>query len=474
MIKLFPDWYKHYDEFWSSIRRRNLLFIKLRYFAVAALIFFLIFAENLLRLHLSHIQVRAFLFTAFFLLIYNGTIHIYRYKIDEKRRDYNPLHLSLLQIITDLLLLTMLIYFTGGIESPFLFFYIFHMIIGSLILPGFLVYFFALSIISIIGIIAYSEFTGIIPHCCLFGLFGTELYNKPTFVIITFVTFGTTLLLSVFLANKIARQLYLQEDHLITALEELKSSDEKKQKYIMGVMHEIKSPIAASQSLLDLITEGYLGKIPPKILDKLNKARNRNKEAIEMINDILRISRIHLMNESELEEIEPKKLLKEEIEKVEERAKAKNIRIKLLETEGTSAKIRCDVRVMRLALSNILNNAVKYTDQNGRIEGKVRYSENFVEIKICDNGKGIPKEEQEKVFVPFYRLKREQGKSEGSGLGLALVKEIINQHKGEILLESPSWLGDKENPGTCFTLKIPYSPVHASAEKLQLTSNNKI
>ncbi len=458
MPKLIPEWCKHFDEFWDSIRKRNLLFIKLRYLAVVALAAFVLFSENVFGLKMNETQKSVIIFGAIFLLVYNLSIHRYRASVSNDGKKFNPVHLSILQMSVDLVLLTLLIYFTGGIESPFLPFYIFHMIIGSLVLPGCVVYLSAFLVTVAVTAVAVAEYYGALSHYCLYGLFKFELYNQYPYVAITLVTFYVTLFFSVFIANKIARQLYVQEEHLVNALNELKTSDERKQKYIMGVMHEIKSPVAASQSLVELLLGGYAGEIPENIKEKIARIGKRNAEAIEMINDILRISRLHLLEESELEEVDLVKLLEAEKEKIAERARGKEIEVKITVPKGKVRPIKCDARVISLALSNIFGNAVKYTPRGGKIEAEIIFKNDYVEIRICDSGKGIPKEELEKVFVPFYRLRRDKGKSEGSGLGLALVREIVKQHKGEILLESPSHLGTPENPGTCCLLRLPYSP----------------
>ncbi len=457
MIKLIPDWCKHFDEFWESIRKRNLLFIKLRFLAAFALLIFALFSSDILAIHFEKSQRTGLLLLAISLLLYNAFLYAFRNKLVANK--ISPVHFSIFQMIVDLIILSVIVHLTGGIESPFLPFYIFHMIIGSLILPACIIYLSAFVISIIITGIAYAEYHGILTHHCVYGLLNNaELYKHIAYINLTLTTFVFTLFFSVFLANYIARQLYVQEEHLIKSLEELKNSNAKKQKYIMGVMHEIKSPIAASQSITDLILGGYLGEVPENIREKIERIKKRNSEAVEMINDILRISRVHLLGENQLEEIDPQALLEKEKEKIMQTAQGKNITVRIKPPKGKPAKLKGDARVISLALSNIFGNAVKYTPENGTIEAEIVFKKNYLEIRICDNGKGIPQQELEKVFTPFYRLKRDKGKTEGSGLGLALVKEIVNQHNGEILLESPSPIGDKQNPGTCCLLRLPYSP----------------
>ena len=78
-------------------------------------------------------------------------------------------------------------------------------------------------------------------------------------------------------------------------------------------------------------------------------------------------------------------------------------------------------------------------------------------LSVCDNGAGIPKNEMEKIFDAFYRASNMENAAEGSGIGLSLVKEIVEQHQGKVEVESPSPFGDENNPGTCFKIIIPYS-----------------
>ncbi len=466
MFTLTPKWSGDFEKLWKSICKRNVWFIKLRYVAVASLLIFAFFSKKAFNIHFAPVQKNVLVYIAVLLFVYNVALQRLRSKINIKNvGKFTPLHLSLLQITIDLLLLTVIVYFTGGIESPFLPFFIFHMIIGSLILPGAVVYAAAFSVTLLISAISLLEYSGLLNHYCIYGLLNGELYNRFPFVSVTLLTFVITLFFSVYLANKIARQLYVQEEELIKALEELRSLNEKKQKYVMGVMHEIKSPVSASQSIVELMLNGYLGKIPERIEEKLLRIKLRNNEAIEMINDILRISRLHLSETNDLEEIDPVELLKEEKEKIIERARKKNIRVELKTFSGKQRKIICDARVLRLAISNVLSNAVKYTPTDGKIIIGGTFASDSVEIKICDNGKGIPPEEREKIFVPFYRLKRDQGEVEGTGFGLALVKEIINQHKGEITIQSPSDFGTPENPGTCVLITLPLNVQIKEEEK---------
>ena len=136
MISLVPSWARNYDAFWDAIRKRNLWFIKLRYGAVALLSLFLISANYVLGVKFSEEQRVALVFINAFILIYNILLHLFRRKIKTISGKFNPLHFSLLQMNLDISALYLLVYYTGTIESPLYMLFVFHMIIGSLVLPG--------------------------------------------------------------------------------------------------------------------------------------------------------------------------------------------------------------------------------------------------------------------------------------------------------------------------------------------------
>ncbi|MEN8193751.1 MAG: HAMP domain-containing sensor histidine kinase [Bacteroidota bacterium] len=458
MFRLVPTWIENYDEFWAAIKRRNLFFIKLRYVAVLMLFLFLFILDDAIGLKFSDTQSLYILLIALFLFIYNFLIHFARKFLKNIPKTFNPLHLSLLQIIVDFFVLTILIYLTGGIESPLNLFYIFHIIIGSLILPGYVIYIITTLAFSALTIISFFEYTSYIPHYALSGLFETSLYDNSAYIFMRLIVLGLMMFISAFLTIRIAHQLYIQEEQLMDALEEINKSEIKKQKYIMGVVHEIKSPIAATKSILTLIVDGFVGEVAQPIKEKLNRAIFRTTESLGLINNILRISRLRLIDEKTSEVVDIQIIVNELLEENKERLSEKSIDV-VKESVGVRQRnIMGDKFLIQLAISNVISNAVKYTDYNGKIWIKIEYALDFLELSVCDDGIGIAKSELSKIFDNYYRAKNIDSEyHEGSGVGLSLVREIIVQHRGEITANSPSHLGTTDKPGTCFSIKLPYS-----------------
>lgn len=461
MIKLVPDWAINSQEFWEAITRRNSLLIKLRYFAAISLLLALYFAQNILLLNLSDKQFISILLIGLFIITYNFLIHLLRYRAGYGDAKFNKMHLSLLQMVLDLIMLTVLVYYTGGIDSPLYLFYIFHMIIGSLILPGYLIYSICIVVIIVYGIIIFSQQLNLSHNHAIHSLYlnGVEQHTW-SYVTVIFSIFAVMMLISVLLANKIAKQLYLREQELYESLKKLEEQETEKQNYIIGIVHELKSPIVAVQSLLDLIVNNYLGPVSDPVREKLGRARKRTEDSLTMINNILRISRLKLLKMTSSEDINIKEIIDSVIEKAVDIIQNKKILYSFIDERNNLRSIKGDRVLLELALSNIVSNSIKYTPKTGKLLIKLVDDEEYLIIKICDNGVGIPKNELEKVKGQFYRASNIKNKDyDGTGMGLSLVSEIVLKMNGTIELQSPSEIADENNPGTCVVFKIPYEKV---------------
>lgn len=457
MLSLIPNWATNYGEFWKAISQRNLWFIRLRYFAVISLIGFLIIGQFFLEFQLSHQQIIAISVIAIIILSYNIILFKVRKFVSWKPDRFNSLHLSLIQMILDLITLMLLVYYTGLIESPLYVFFIFHMIIGSLILPGYLIYIIAGCIGLIFSVLTIFQNYGIVTTYLINGLYEGNISHTFTYDVLRLMTFTIMLFVSVYLANKIANQLYKREQQLRSTLMQLDEAEKTKQKYIIGIIHEIKTPVSAAKSIIDLLLFNYVGPLSEEIHNKLNRVKIRIEETLQLLNNILRISRLKLMDIRTTEEIDITKLIQTIIDKMYDYCKSKNANI-IFEDRRTQKKIiKSDIILLELALSNIISNSIKYVDTNGNIEIILKDKEHNFIIEVCDNGIGIPKEDLPKIFNQFYRASNiDKSKHEGSGMGLALVKEIIERLGGRIKVESPSRLSKENFPGTCFEIYLQY------------------
>src|SRR3990172_8987797 len=392
MIRLVPYWATQYEAFWDAIRKRNMWFIKLRYGAVLMLTTLILASEFFLGFKFTQTQTFATSIITLSILVYNILLHVGKKHIKSIAGQFNPLHLSLIQMLLDFIGLFLLVHFTGGIETPLYMLFVFHMIIGSLVLPGSIIYTVGTIVVLVFGGIVFSEYYHIIPHYTIQGFLNTPLYDDFNYVVSILTIFGFTMFISVYLANGIARQLYRMEQDLVESIDKLNTVEIEKQKYIIGIVHEI------------------------KIEEVINELSNK-----------------HSAN-----------------------AEGKKIELIFNDDRKAFTKIIGDKFLLTLAISNLIGNAIKYVDEDGLIEVKVEDGEEDVVITVCDNGIGIPENEHEKIFKEFFRSSNiKKDEHEGTGIGLSIVKEIIEKHEGKISVESPSRLASQNRPGTCFKIQLP-------------------
>ena len=470
MFVLVPQWAQHYGEFWKAIRLRNRWFIRLRYIAVFILLGFLLFGELILNLNLSKTQIVAIALISIIIFVYNVILQSVKDKIGDVPGKFNCLHFSLLQIVLDMTALMLLVYFTGMIDSPLYMLFIFHMIIGSLILPGYVVYVCAGAITFIFAVLDYLQRTDVLDVYLIPGLVGKGHVHEVTYDVLFITVFGFMLFVSVYLANKIARQLYRREQQLRRTLEKLEEAEESKQKYTIGVVHEIKSPIAALQSIIQLLLERIVGPIDVEVEKKLQRAKIRTDEVLALINNILRFSKLKLLDITSSEEVMVDDLIRSLIENHFEETKQRKIEFQIFDQRENKKAVMGDKILLELAFSNLISNSIKYSPDDSRVE--ITLSEKDAEnilIEVSDTGIGIPQHDINKIFNQFYRASNiDKTNMEGSGMGLAIVKEIIDRHKGTIEATSPSKIGNAKYPGTTVTIRLPYK-ITAEIEPEEIT-----
>ncbi len=476
MINLVPKWTHDYEEFWITIRRRNLWFINIRYYVVVALIGFLVGGQFLLDFKLTATQIYAISFVTLSILIYNIILQMVRPHVGSNPLKFNSMHISLIQILLDIAALDLLVYFTGIIESPLYVFYIFHMIVGSLILPGYLVYTLCGLVIVIFAVMVFLQNLGILETHLIQGLFTSIPDRSYNFDILFLSVFAAMLTLSVMLANRIARNLLRREGQLRNAFQEMRDSEIAKQKYIMGVVHEIKTPLAAIQTMLDLCAYNYLGELNEQVEEKLARIKIRLNDALNLVNNVLRISKLRLLKITTTEDLDVEKIICNLYDMNKEKFSSKNIDFIFQDDRIEKKSFNGDRVLIELAFSNVINNSLKYSGENSKIMVVVEDTQERIIFKFIDTGVGIPERELEKVFNQFYRASNiKTANIEGTGLGLSLVKEIIERHGGKTSIKSPTEIGTLDRPGTEIIIDIPYSAeVNNPLEEKEISYDHSI
>jgi len=351
------------------------------------------------------------------------------------------------QISADFFVLTLLLHFSGGIENPFIVYFIFHMIMASIVLSPWESYAQASFAWSMVIVLATLEYLGIIPHYPLNGFVSHSLFESRIYLVGTGLVFISTSYLVVYITNSIVMQSRRHEEAYLKANLELEKKDEIKNEYVLRITHDIKGHLAAIQSSLNVLHSKPEGSIRQDYPEFLQIASLRTATLIKFVKDLLYITRLKLSNEFRTSEFSFRESIEKVVADLASQAREKSIRIHVELDKHVDKLTGLQLSIEEM-MSNLLANAIRYSYPDSDVFVKMIPGEDMVRVEIQDEGPGIPAEEQELIFEEFYRGSRTRTSSEGTGLGLAIAKKIVESHKGKIWLESNEGAGSK----FCFTL----------------------
>ena len=426
--------------------------IKLRWIAVSGVFLAIFFATSIINIPLPEFPLY---FIGVILGTYNLLFLIYINRL-VKKGSQNFITFTIItnkiakaQISLDLICLTALIHFSGGIENPFIFYYIFHMIIASILLSKRDSFAQATFAIFLFFSILLFEYFKILPHHCLKGVTVCGLYTSPIYILGISFVFVSTLYIAVYMATSISAKLREREVSLQKTNELLKEKDRLKNEYVLRVTHDIKEHLSVIQNSIALVTQGIAGSLNNQQIVVLKIAECRTEKLLSFVKELLEITRIKLNGRVSTGLCSINKIIKDAVHSIESRAKNKNITL-TTEIEAEVDEVMGIETYLEEAISNILANAVKYTPQSGMVALKVANNGNSIFIQIKDTGIGIPKDELPKIFDEFYRANNaKELEKDGTGLGLAIAKQVIDRHSGKI------WAASEEGKGSTFYVKLP-------------------
>lgn len=236
---------------------------------------------------------------------------------------------------------------------------------------------------------------------------------------------------------------------VVNDISNLKHLDNLKRDLVANVSHELKTPITSIKGFVETLLEG--GEDPLKAKRFLEIISKQTDRLIAIINDLLSLSRLEQnadSNEINYEESEIEPLINSAIEDYEFRAKEKNISIYVKCDSNLKAEV--NKLLIEQAIDNLLDNAIKYSDNNKSINIISHINEGSLIISVKDEGFGISKEDIPRLFERFYRVDKSRSRDEGgTGLGLAIVKHIAQVHNGSVEVES------EPGKGSTFSIRIP-------------------
>jgi len=439
--------------------------INFRWIAIVGVVLMTLVANLVLGIRFPTLPV--FVIAAI-IAVYN--VAFWRYT--ERLESEEPTHLIWkvrryvwVQSAADLVATTAIIHFTGGVENPLYLYYVFHVILASIILPYRFAYLLATLAVGLFTTLVGLEYFQIIPHVHLEGFVSPDLYLRTPYVLAVLFGLGTTLYISTYLTTAIAGELRKRQretvalrDRLLIEAEELQRAnvelvrlDRLKTYFLAMASHDLKTPLAAVQSYLQVMLGGFVGELADQHRHMLERSSIRIQELFDLINrflDLAQIEKGKLVEEMEM--ISMENVLTSCVEDIE-----------VLATER-SQDLRADIppdlpmiygsaHHLKQVVTNLLSNSVKFTPKEGTITLRAREVDDHIEVAVMDTGVGIAPEDLPHLFEQFYRGKG-GATAKGTGLGLSIVKRIVEAHQGEIWAESPYADGQS---GAKFVFTLP-------------------
>lgn len=238
---------------------------------------------------------------------------------------------------------------------------------------------------------------------------------------------------------------------LKVANEQLERMGAAKSEFLANMSHELRTPLNAVIGYSEVLADPYFGVAKPTDVRKSARAINQSAQhLLNLINDLLDLSKIEAGRlELHVEELSPKSLLQDVVRLMEPMAMSKKVKIRQ-KTSATPEKVRVDEKRFRQILLNLLSNAVKFTPERGTVTVEMREYRGNLAVTVADTGIGIALEDQARIFQQFHQVDGSYGrKQEGTGLGLALTRQLVEVHGGQISVES------SVGKGSTFTVLIP-------------------
>ncbi|GAF66387.1 hypothetical protein BTS2_3287 [Bacillus sp. TS-2] len=238
--------------------------------------------------------------------------------------------------------------------------------------------------------------------------------------------------------------------HDVTEQEQI---EQERREFVANVSHELRTPLTTMKSYLEALEDGAIDdkELAPRFL---NVTQNETERMIRLVNDLLQLSKIDSRDyQLSLSTVDFSMYLHEVIDRFDMIASKRNIHF-IREISAQLAYVKIDRDKLTQVLDNIISNAMKYSPDGGNVTIRMEQLGQNVHVSIADQGMGIPRESQSKIFDRFYRVDKARARSiGGTGLGLAIAKELVQAHQGEI------WVESMYGKGTTIFFTLPFTTI---------------
>ena len=363
------------------------------------------------------------------------------------------------QMTVDLLILTVILRYSGGVESPMAVFYLFHMLIAALLLKPLNALLQGAWALLWYGILGFGECLGwIAPHYpFLPSTTGVPLHTDWVYVLAGIAVLGAGIFGTLFFTLQISSRLDEQERELHSANEAFQRSQEavellqaRRSRFMQTAAHQLKSPLTGIEMLAGLIRDNVAS--TQQVQSIVQRIIRRCEEAIVQVAELLTLERVeqaaparHRSAHTDVKEI-----IERVIVRLLDNARSKHLTLKVETAPCQGHRVAVDACDLEDCISNLVDNAIKYTPEGGRIWVTTAADDGTVSVVVKDTGMGIAEDSLDDIFDPFRRGNLALAANiPGSGLGLSIVREVVDLAGGRIKVRST--VGE----GSEFTISLP-------------------
>lgn len=242
------------------------------------------------------------------------------------------------------------------------------------------------------------------------------------------------------------------------ANEELKELDQAKDEFISIASHQLRTPLTTIKGYASMIDEGDFGKLSSKTKEPLKEILDGSERMNRLVGDLLNVSRIQAGKFFiDATEVDMPELVASEVKQLEQLAKAKNVELVYVEPKTKLAPMMLDLNKTQQAAMNLIDNAIHYSappSGGGHVQVSLEVHGNEVVFLVRDDGIGVPKDKQSKLFTKMFRADNaKEVRPDGTGLGLYLVKRVVEDQGGQIVFAS------EPGKGSTFGFRLPLTGV---------------
>ena len=352
------------------------------------------------------------------------------------------------QIAADLIILTLMLHFSGGAANPFFLFYIFPVFLSSMLLSSRAAYSLTGVAAALFTELVILEGAGVIRH---YRLLQSNFHTDHIYMTVVIIAMVSALFITAWVTIELTGRLrrYRLQSH--RSFEDKCRIEMEKSHFLDVVAHDLRSPLSTIETMVTSLLEAYGPEMNEDTRDTLERIPKRTRDLIRFIQNLLDFSRMRNQDEirSHFKPLNFLPIVTSTVEMYMDQAMDKKISMTVQVDRGIPLLMGSGEHLERL-VANLISNAIRYTPENGSVKVKLGVNDNTIVLSVADNGIGIPEKDLLKVFNEFYRAGNARRlTTSGTGLGLAITRFIVEKHGGDIQVNSV------EGEGTVFTVHLP-------------------